>query len=63
MALPIPAPPAIPLLGNIGSIEKEVPLHSFNILLKQYGEIVRLNFIGQYVLVDISLRTLSSSSS
>ena len=46
MALPIPAPPAIPLLGNIGSIEKEVPLHSYNLLLKQYGEIVQLNVLG-----------------
>lgn len=53
MSLTIPAPPSVPFLGNIGTIDKEVPLNSFMLLAKQYGEIVQLNFVGKGDLIDI----------
>jgi cytochrome P450 / NADPH-cytochrome P450 reductase len=47
MSTPIPQPPAIPLLGNVGSIDREVPVLSFELLAKQYGEIFKLNMLGK----------------
>ncbi|KAJ6560628.1 fatty acid hydroxylase [Mycena vulgaris] len=29
MSLPIPQPPAVPFIGNVGSLDKDVPLHSY----------------------------------
>lgn len=46
MTQPIPAPPSVPFLGNVTQIEDEVPLRSFELLSKQYGEIYQLNLIG-----------------
>lgn len=47
MTTPIPQPPAIPLLGNINSLDKELPLRSFELLAKKYGEIYQLNILGE----------------
>ena len=46
MPIPIPAPPSVPFLGNINSIDKELPLRSYNLLASQYGEIYQLNIAG-----------------
>lgn len=48
MSQPIPAPPSVPFLGNVTQIENEVPLRSFELLAKQYGEIYQLDLVGEY---------------
>lgn len=42
MTTPIPCPPSLPFLGHVTQIEKEVPLRSFVLLAKQYGEIFEM---------------------
>ncbi|KAL0563203.1 hypothetical protein V5O48_018873, partial [Marasmius crinis-equi] len=49
MTTPIPQPPGIPFIGNIASVDREVPIGSFNLLAKQYGEIYQLNLLGRTV--------------
>ncbi|TFK52531.1 bifunctional P-450/NADPH-P450 reductase [Heliocybe sulcata] len=49
MSVPIPQPPTIPFLGNVLAIDKELPLGSFGLLAKQYGEIYQLNLLGRIV--------------
>lgn len=44
--VPIPEPPALPLLGHIGTVDQEFPLGSFMSLADKYGEIYRLQFPG-----------------
>ncbi|KZV98413.1 cytochrome P450 [Exidia glandulosa HHB12029] len=44
---PIPQPPTIPFLGNILDIDQELPLSSFKLLAKQYGDIYQLTFGGR----------------
>lgn len=46
MTTPIPHPPSIPFIGNIGALDKDVPLYSYVLLAKQYGEIYQLNLLG-----------------
>lgn len=48
MTTPIPQPPAIPFLGNVHNIDKELPNRSFQLLAEQYGEIYQLNMLGAY---------------
>ena len=50
MSEPIPRPPTVPFLGNVTQIESEVPLRSFELLAKQYGEIYQLDMLGKYSL-------------
>ncbi|KAG7093355.1 hypothetical protein E1B28_007036 [Marasmius oreades] len=50
MTTPIPQPPAIPFVGNITSIDREVPINGFTLLAKQYGEIYQLNMMGRTVI-------------
>lgn len=47
MTTPIPRPPTIPFLGNATLIDADVPIRSFNLLAKQYGEIFELNLLGR----------------
>lgn len=47
MTTPIPHPPAIPFLGNISTIDKELPLRSFELLAETYGELYQLNVFGE----------------
>ncbi|KAF7294065.1 Fatty acid hydroxylase [Mycena kentingensis (nom. inval.)] len=47
MTTPIPQPPTIPFLGNVASIERDVPLQSFTLLAKTYGEIFQLQIIDR----------------
>lgn len=42
--VPIPEPPAYPLIGHIGTVDTEFPLGSFMSLADKYGEIYRLQF-------------------
>ncbi|KAJ6537331.1 fatty acid hydroxylase [Mycena sp. CBHHK59/15] len=46
MSTPIPQPPTIPFIGNVTSLESEVPLRSFQLLAKKYGEIYQLDLLG-----------------
>ncbi|KIP01419.1 hypothetical protein PHLGIDRAFT_32544 [Phlebiopsis gigantea 11061_1 CR5-6] len=57
MSTPIPTPPAVPFLGHAVSIDRELPLQSFCLLSKQYGEIYQLNLVGTKV-VYISTQEL-----
>ncbi|KAH9948045.1 bifunctional P-450/NADPH-P450 reductase [Amylocystis lapponica] len=50
MTTPIPSPPAIPFLGHIATVEKEVPIRSFCLLAEQYGEIFRLDLVGRSII-------------
>jgi hypothetical protein len=43
---PIPQPPALPFLGNVHQIDREVPAQTFELLRRQYGEIYKLQFPG-----------------
>ncbi|KAJ4405951.1 hypothetical protein N0V82_010211 [Gnomoniopsis sp. IMI 355080] len=47
--VPIPAPPGLPLLGNIKDINPEFPLGSLKNMADTYGEIYRLNLAGRSV--------------
>lgn len=46
MTTPIPSPPSVPFLGHTQSLDRDVPLHSYHLLSKQYGEIYRLDLVG-----------------
>ncbi|KAK7438190.1 hypothetical protein VKT23_018121 [Stygiomarasmius scandens] len=49
MTIPIPQPPRVPFIGNVTSLDREVPLNSFILLAKQYGEIYQLDLLGRIV--------------
>ncbi|KAJ6577595.1 fatty acid hydroxylase [Mycena capillaripes] len=50
MSVPIPQPPTIPFIGNVTSLDKDVPLHSFRLLAKTYGEIYQLDLLGRNII-------------
>lgn len=50
MTTPIPQPRTIPFLGNVGDVEVELPLRSFHLLAKQYGDIFLLNIFGSQII-------------
>jgi hypothetical protein len=58
----IPQPPSIPFLGNVTDLESEVPLRSFSLLSKTYGEIYQLNLLGRSIVV-ISTQELNNQVS
>ncbi|CAK7204228.1 hypothetical protein SEUCBS139899_006982 [Sporothrix eucalyptigena] len=43
---PIPMPPGLPLLGNLRDIDSTAPIQSLVRLADQYGDIYRLNILG-----------------
>ncbi|ORY56856.1 cytochrome P450 [Pseudomassariella vexata] len=47
--VPIPEPPGLPIIGNVGDIDKEFPLGSFMSLAEKYGEVYRLHLPGRSV--------------
>lgn len=51
MTTSIPQPPAIPFLGNVTALDKELPLRSFELLAEKYGEIYQLNMLGNPLIV------------
>ncbi|KAH9891895.1 bifunctional P-450/NADPH-P450 reductase [Cubamyces lactineus] len=46
MTTPIPSPPAIPFLGHVNTIDKDLPIRSLVLLARQYGEIFQLSVFG-----------------
>ncbi|KAJ7187242.1 fatty acid hydroxylase [Mycena filopes] len=46
MSVPIPQPPSLPFIGNVASMDPEVPLNMFGLFAKKYGEIYQLDLIG-----------------
>ncbi|KAI0823976.1 bifunctional P-450/NADPH-P450 reductase [Trametes gibbosa] len=46
MTCPIPTPPAVPFLGHVNTIDKDLPIRSIDLLAHQYGEIYQLNVLG-----------------
>ncbi|KAJ7622599.1 fatty acid hydroxylase [Mycena polygramma] len=46
MTTKIPQPRSIPFIGNVASIDREVPWRSFRLLAKTYGEIFQLDLLG-----------------
>ncbi len=49
MTTPIPSPPAVPFLGHVSVIDKDLPIRSFDLLAHQYGEIFELNIFGNTI--------------
>ena len=47
MTTSIPSPPAVPFLGHINTLDKELPLISIRLLGQQYGEIFQLTILGE----------------
>ncbi|CUA67283.1 NADPH-ferrihemoprotein reductase [Rhizoctonia solani] len=45
MTTPIPCPPGLPIVGNLTSVDADVPTNSLMLLAKQYGEIYRLRVL------------------
>ncbi|KAG4255585.1 cytochrome P450 [Fusarium proliferatum] len=48
---PIPQPPRLPLLGNVGDIDMEFPLRSMVHFATKYGPIYKLNLAGQKLVI------------
>ena len=47
--VPIPSPPAIPFLGHVNTIDRDLPIRSLMLLAKQYGEIYQLSVYGECI--------------
>ncbi|RYP45572.1 hypothetical protein DL768_008121 [Monosporascus sp. mg162] len=47
----IPGPPGLPFVGNITDLDPNFSLRSFKALAEKYGEIFRLNILGQNLIV------------
>ncbi|KAF8713295.1 cytochrome P450, partial [Rhizoctonia solani] len=47
MTTPIPRPPSLPIIGNLTSIDADVPTDSLKRLAKEYGEIYRLRVLNE----------------
>ncbi|KAJ3999405.1 cytochrome P450 [Lentinula boryana] len=50
MSRAIPQPPGYPFLGNIFSLNNDVPAHGFHELARRFGEIYQLNLLGRKVI-------------
>lgn len=48
MTTPIPSPPALPFLGHIATLDRDIPQKTFDLLADQYGEIYQLNLISTF---------------
>ncbi|KAJ7138272.1 bifunctional P-450/NADPH-P450 reductase [Mycena epipterygia] len=62
MSSPIPQPATIPFLGNVTSIDKEIPQRGFQLLAKTYGEIFQLDILGRK-LIFVNTRALANEVS
>ncbi|KAF8713414.1 cytochrome P450, partial [Rhizoctonia solani] len=56
MTTPIPHPTGIPWLGNLNSIDFELPIKSTELLARKYGEIFSLKILGEKVVFISSVR-------
>ncbi|KAJ3826077.1 fatty acid hydroxylase [Lentinula raphanica] len=43
----IPQPPALPFIGNVAQLDRELPIQGFALLAQQYGEIYTINILGR----------------
>ncbi|OTA99870.1 hypothetical protein M426DRAFT_67006 [Hypoxylon sp. CI-4A] len=53
---PIPEPPALPFIGHVAELDRELPLRAFVALADKYGEIYRLRLPGRSVVFACSHR-------
>ncbi|RJE26772.1 bifunctional P-450 NADPH-P450 reductase [Aspergillus sclerotialis] len=44
--IPIPGPKGVPLLGNVYDVDRDVPIHSLELMADNYGPIYRLTNFG-----------------
>ncbi|KAH8111193.1 cytochrome P450 oxidoreductase OrdA-like protein [Phellopilus nigrolimitatus] len=58
----IPQPPTVPLLANVTLIDADLPIRSFQLLARQYGEIYQLVFPGGLSVVHINAHALKTIS-
>ncbi|CAE6442366.1 unnamed protein product [Rhizoctonia solani] len=56
MTTPIPHPPRIPFLGNLNSIDFELPTRSTELLAKKYGEIFSLKISSEKIVFICSVK-------
>ncbi|KAI2616227.1 cytochrome P450 [Hypoxylon sp. NC1633] len=56
---PIPEPPALPLIGHVAELDRELPIRSFVSLADRYGEIFRLRFPGRTLVFASSHRLVN----
>ncbi|KAJ7635523.1 fatty acid hydroxylase [Mycena polygramma] len=62
MSVPIPQPFSIPFIGNVTALDRDVPLRSFVLLAKTYGEIYQLNILGTTI-VNVNSYSLTNEIS
>ncbi|OSC96348.1 fatty acid hydroxylase [Trametes coccinea BRFM310] len=62
MTTPIPSPPALPFLGHITQLDRDIPQRSFDLLADQYGEIYKLNLITRQSIIVASYELLNELS-
>ncbi|KAJ3737687.1 fatty acid hydroxylase [Lentinula guzmanii] len=43
----IPQPPALPFIGNVAHLDRELPIQGFALLAQQYGEIYLIDILGR----------------
>ncbi|KAK0486339.1 fatty acid hydroxylase [Armillaria novae-zelandiae] len=63
MSTPIPQPPTVPFLGNTRDIDRNVPIQSFILLSKTYGEIYQLGLLGGRKMISINSHALANEVS
>ena len=57
MTTPIPQPPGLPIIGNLHQVDTEFPIRGFVEIAKTYGEIYKVNILGE----SLSARSTSST--
>ncbi|KAK0195936.1 fatty acid hydroxylase [Armillaria mellea] len=63
MSTPIPQPPTVPFLGNTRDLDRDVPIQSFILLAKTYGEIYQLDLLGGRRLICVNSHALANEIS
>ncbi|KAK0459209.1 fatty acid hydroxylase [Desarmillaria tabescens] len=63
MSTPIPQPPTVPFLGNTRDLDRDVPIQSFILLAKTYGEIYQLDLLGGRRIICINSHALANEIS
>ncbi|PBK73968.1 cytochrome P450 [Armillaria solidipes] len=63
MSTAIPQPPTVPFLGNTRDLDRDVPIQSFILLAKTYGEIYQLDLLGGRKLICINSHALANEIS
>ncbi|KAK0194657.1 fatty acid hydroxylase [Armillaria mellea] len=63
MSTPIPQPLTVPCLGNTRDLDRNVPLQSFILLAKTYGEIYQLGLLGGRKMISVNSHALANEVS